>query len=154
MQCQIDLLSAQKTGRDVIHALDSMPKSLHGTYETILCQIPSYDRKIARETLLWLSSGYQEITLPKLSKAVILTKGDQSIDDDYRLFDPHVILSICQGLIFYDERTDAGREAVPQRPAQRQGGPDCGAGDAGRLRGVCEGYGPAGPGVPGVGAAV
>lgn len=105
MQCQIEPLAAQKTGRDVILALDRMPESLHGTYETILCRIPSYDREIARETLLWLSSGYQEITLAELSEAVILTKGDKSIDDDCRLFDPQVILSICQGLIVYDERT-------------------------------------------------
>jgi hypothetical protein len=82
-----------------------MPESLHGTYETILCRIPSYDREIARETLLWLSSGYQEITLSELSEAVVLTKGDNSIDDDCRLFDPQVILSICQGLIVYDEQT-------------------------------------------------
>ncbi|KAH1435914.1 hypothetical protein KXX32_007614 [Aspergillus fumigatus] len=105
VQCQIEPLAAQKTGRDVILALDRMPESLHGTYETILCRIPSYDREIARETLLWLSSGYQEITLAELSEAVILTKGDKSIDDDCRLFDPQVILSICQGLIVYDERT-------------------------------------------------
>ncbi|RHZ46624.1 uncharacterized protein CDV56_102556 [Aspergillus thermomutatus] len=105
VQCQIDLLSAQKTGRDVIRALESMPESLHGTYETILCRIPSYDREIARETLLWLSLGYQEITLSELSEALILTKGDKNIDDDCRLFDPHMILSICQGLIVYDERT-------------------------------------------------
>ncbi|GIC90547.1 uncharacterized protein Aud_006982 [Aspergillus udagawae] len=105
VQCQIDLLSAQKTGRDVIRALDSMPESLHGTYETILCRIPSYDREIARETLLWLGSGYQEITLSELSEALILTKGDKTIDDDCRLFDPLVILSICQGLIVYDEFT-------------------------------------------------
>jgi hypothetical protein len=82
-----------------------MPESLHGTYETILCRIPSYDREIARETLLWLSSGYQEITLSELSEAVVLTKGDKSIDEDCRLFDPQVILSICQGLIVYDEHT-------------------------------------------------
>ncbi|KAH2039300.1 hypothetical protein KXW45_008969 [Aspergillus fumigatus] len=105
VQCQIEPLAAQKTGRDVILALDRMPESLHGTYETILCRIPSYDREIARETLLWLSSGYQEITLAELSEAVVLTKGDKSIDDDCRLFDPQVILSICQGLIVYDERT-------------------------------------------------
>ncbi|KAH1500083.1 hypothetical protein KXW25_006999 [Aspergillus fumigatus] len=105
VQCQIEPLAAQKTGRDVILAFDRMPESLHGTYETILCRIPSYDREIARETLLWLSSGYQEITLAELSEAVVLTKGDKSIDDDCRLFDPQVILSICQGLIVYDERT-------------------------------------------------
>ncbi|PKX92396.1 uncharacterized protein P174DRAFT_512989 [Aspergillus novofumigatus IBT 16806] len=105
VQCQIELLSAQKTGRDVIRALDSMPESLHGTYETILCRIPSYDREIARETLLWLSSGYQEITLSELSEALVVSKGDKSIDDDCRLFDPHAVLSICQGLVVYDERT-------------------------------------------------
>ncbi|EAW10805.1 uncharacterized protein ACLA_052780 [Aspergillus clavatus NRRL 1] len=103
VQCQIDLLIAQRTGRDVIRALETMPGSLHGTYESILCRIPAYDRELARETLLWLTFGFQEIKLSALSEALVLIKGEKTIDDDCRLFDPSVILSICQGLVVYDE---------------------------------------------------
>ncbi|KAE8381438.1 hypothetical protein BDV26DRAFT_278821 [Aspergillus bertholletiae] len=105
VQCQIDLLSAQMTGRNVRKALATMPESLNGTYEVILGQIPLYNRELARDVLLWLTFSRQPMTLSALSEAVVIAKGDKFLDDECRLYSPTVILKICQGLVAYDEVT-------------------------------------------------
>ena len=105
VQCQIDLLSAQRTGKDVLRALNTMPDSLNGTYEAALSRISPYDRNLAREALLWLTYSWKPITLSALSEALVVEKGDSLLDDQSRLFDPNVILHICQGLVVYDEDT-------------------------------------------------
>ncbi|GMF71001.1 unnamed protein product [Aspergillus oryzae] len=105
VQCQIDLLSAQATGRDVRKALSTLPESLNGTYEVILGQIPPYNRELARDVLLWLTFSRQPMTLSALSEAVVIVKGDKFLDDECRLYSPTVILKICQGLVAYDEVT-------------------------------------------------
>ncbi|KNG89399.1 putative ankyrin repeat-containing protein [Aspergillus nomiae NRRL 13137] len=105
VQCQIDLLSAQATGRGVRKALATLPESLNGTYEVILGQIPPYSRELARDVLLWLTFSRQLITLSALSEAVVIIKGDKFLDDECRLYSPTVILKICQGLVAYDEVT-------------------------------------------------
>ncbi|GAB1197943.1 hypothetical protein APSETT444_007249 [Aspergillus pseudonomiae] len=105
VQCQIDLLSAQATGRGVRKALATLPESLNGTYEVILGQIPPYSRELARDVLLWLTFSREPITLSALSEAVVIIKGDKFLDDECRLYSPTVILKICQGLVAYDEVT-------------------------------------------------
>ncbi|PWY81656.1 hypothetical protein BO94DRAFT_147484 [Aspergillus sclerotioniger CBS 115572] len=99
VRCQIDLLSAQKTGRGVLRALEVMPEDLNGTYEVILGRVSTHDRDLAREALLWLTFSRQALTLPALNEALVLEKGDKYIDDEYRLINPDIVLEICQGLV-------------------------------------------------------
>ncbi|KAF7593223.1 hypothetical protein BBP40_011764 [Aspergillus hancockii] len=117
VQCQIDILGAQRTGRDVRIALEAMPEGLNGTYEVILAQISSYDRELAREILVWLTFSREPLTLSALSEAVVISKGDKFLDGECRLFDPTVILKICQGLAIYDERTSVITLAHSSVPA-------------------------------------
>lgn len=105
VQCQIDLLSAQRTGRDVIRALEKIPEGLNGTYELILGSISPSDRVLAREALVWLTYSCQPMRLAALNEAVVIHRGDELLDDECKLCDKKAILYICQGLVSYDEKT-------------------------------------------------
>lgn len=105
VQCQLDLLSAQRTGRDVMKALEKIPEGLNGTYELILERISPSDRVLAREALVWLTYSCQPMRLAALNEAVVIHRGDEYLDDECKLCDQRAILYICQGLVSYDERT-------------------------------------------------
>ncbi|RHZ43604.1 uncharacterized protein CDV56_101720 [Aspergillus thermomutatus] len=105
VQCQLDLLSVQRTGRDISKALETIPESLNSTYKFILCRIPPHDRELVRDALLWITYSREELSLPALTDALALQEGDRHLADECRLFDPTIIVSLCQGLIVYDENT-------------------------------------------------
>ncbi|KAH8703264.1 hypothetical protein BGW36DRAFT_84581 [Talaromyces proteolyticus] len=105
VQCQLELLSSQRTGRDVIRALEQIPDGINGTYELILECIPPSDRELAREILVWLIYNRQPIRLSALNEAIVLQRYDRYLDDECKLFDQTAILHICQGLLTYDEKT-------------------------------------------------
>jgi hypothetical protein len=76
-----------------------MPPTLNETYCSILNRIAPHDRRLARETLLWLCFSVRPLRLSELAEAVILRDGDTSIEDDARLTDTTILLDICHGLV-------------------------------------------------------
>lgn len=79
-----------------------MPAGLNNTYASMLLSIPTMDRPIAREALMWLSFALRPMTLLALSEAAVLEDGDTTLNQDSRLRQPEVLLEICHGFIEHD----------------------------------------------------
>ncbi|KAK4969810.1 hypothetical protein LTR66_011675 [Elasticomyces elasticus] len=103
VQCQLDYLGMQLTGRDVKRALKDLPSDLNATYIAMLSRVTH--KSYVKEALLWLSYSHRPLRLEELSEAVTLDLGTDEIDIDSRLPSPQTIITICQGLVVYDERT-------------------------------------------------
>ncbi|KAI9706851.1 MAG: hypothetical protein M1820_004630 [Bogoriella megaspora] len=105
VQCQMDFLAAQRTGKAVKKALEQLPDDLNAVYVRILMSILPADRALARSAFIWLSFAVQPMTLRELCEAIVIDESDISIDEDGRLQPPTVLLSICRGLLVHDEDT-------------------------------------------------
>jgi Ankyrin repeats (3 copies) len=102
-RCQLDFLCAQRTGRSLIRALERIPDDLTGIYTLMINRIPRLDREMVREALLWLSHAQQPMSLAGLCEAVVLEEGDSFLDAESRLEHPEILLTMCEGLVSYDE---------------------------------------------------
>ena len=60
---------------------------------------------MCREALLWLCYAQQPMSLASLCEAVVLEEGDSFLDAESRLEHPEILLSMCAGLVSYDEVT-------------------------------------------------
>ena len=60
------------TGREVIRAINKMPEDLFKVYAESLSQVPSHDRDMVREALVWVVYATQPLTLGALAEAVVL----------------------------------------------------------------------------------
>jgi hypothetical protein len=98
----MDNLCRQRTGKAVLEALTQVPEGLNKTYASMLSRIPTMDRKIAREILLWLSFAIRPMTIIELSEAAVLENSATTLSQDSRLHRPEVILEICHGFLEYD----------------------------------------------------
>ena len=103
--CQINYLSKQLTGSAVRKALDHIPEDLNRTYEQMLLRVPTENRELVYQVLLWVCFAKRNLTLKELAEAIILNENQREIDDDDRLNQPRVILDICQGLVVHDRST-------------------------------------------------
>jgi hypothetical protein len=113
VQCQIDYLSTQKTGRHVKEALDQLPEDLFATYAATLARVKHPDREMARDALQWLAHTREPPTLVELAEAIVVREGDRIVDEDCRINDPEVLLEICQGLVSYSDSTSTVALAHP-----------------------------------------
>ncbi|KAK4185408.1 hypothetical protein QBC35DRAFT_454323 [Podospora australis] len=65
----------------------------------------SEDYTLLYKVLLWLWFGVRPLTLLELSEAVVIDETSQEmtqLDDDSRLFDPHCLVDLAQGMIRHD----------------------------------------------------
>ena len=106
IDCQMDFLRGQLTPRAVRKALQDLPGTVDDTYILLLGRVPDTGRQIVRDALLWLSFSHRPLSLKELCEAVIVEEGESEIDNDCRLSDPELLLSLCQGLVVRDETTD------------------------------------------------
>ena len=93
------------TGREVIRAINKMPEDLFKVYAESLNQVPSQDRDMVREALVWVVYATQPLTLGALAEAVVLELEDTYMDAELRLPNPREILTMCRGLLDHDQET-------------------------------------------------
>ena len=102
----MDFLAAQRTGKAVRKALEQLPDDLNSVYTRILNSILPADQAIAKQAFTWLSFSKRPLSLLELCEAVVIDEEDCTIDEDYRLQPPTILLSVCKGLIVHDEDSD------------------------------------------------
>ena len=105
MQCQIEHLGNQSTGKKVQKALRELPRDLNSTYANIMARIPEDNQEFARETLLWLSFAFRPLKLSELCETLAFNESDTTVDESDRLLDSHDLLRWCQGLITHHPKT-------------------------------------------------
>ena len=105
MQCQIEHLGNQSTGKKVQKALRELPRDLNSTYASIMARIPEDNQEFARETLLWLSFAFRPLKLSELCETLAFNESDTTVDESNRLLDSHDLLRWCQGMITYHPKT-------------------------------------------------
>ena len=103
MDCQIDILAAQRTRKLILESLENLPGNLNDTYSRILNCIPVVDRKMVREALLWLCYALRPLTLEELCEAVVYETGDKAVDETCRLEPFSQLIQMCNGLVVMDE---------------------------------------------------
>ncbi|KAL9097486.1 MAG: hypothetical protein Q9165_000382 [Trypethelium subeluteriae] len=103
VQCQMDFLAAQRTGKAVRRALEQLPNDLNSVYVRMLASIAPADQIIAKQAFMWLSFSKRPLSLLELCEAVVIDEDDHSIDEDSRLRPPTVLLRLCKGLVVDDE---------------------------------------------------
>lgn len=87
-------------------ALASLPKTLEGTYERILCNIDQDHAEDALKVLIWLAFSARPLVLQEVAEATVITLDDSpSLDPEDRLRDPTDILAICSSLISVSSRS-------------------------------------------------
>ena len=104
VQCQMDFLAAQRTGKAVKKALEQLPDDINSVYTRILNSILPADQNMARQAFMWLSFSKRPLSLLELCEGVVVDEEDSTIDEDSRLHPYSVILRVCKGLIVYDEK--------------------------------------------------
>ena len=105
MQCQIEHLGNQSTGKKVQKALRELPRDLNSTYASIMARIPEDNQEFAKETLLWLSFAFRPLKLSELCEILAFNESNTTVDESDRLLDSHDLLRWCQGLITYHPKT-------------------------------------------------
>jgi hypothetical protein len=93
------------TGREVIRSTNKLPQDLFKVYAESLNQVPSQDRDMVREALLWVVYAKQPLSLEALAEAVVLELEDTYMDAELRLPNPREILTMCRGLLDHDQET-------------------------------------------------
>ena len=105
VQCQIEHLGNQPTGRLVDKALRELPPDLNSTYSSIMARIPRENQAFAKEAMLWLSFAFRPLRLIELCETLAFNELDTTVDPSDRLLDANDLLRWCQGLITYHSRT-------------------------------------------------
>ena len=105
VQCQIEHLGNQPTGKLVDKALRELPLDLNSTYARIMARIPKDKQEFAKEAMLWLGFAFRPLRLTELCETLAFNESDTTLDPSDRLLDANDLLRWCQGLITYHSRT-------------------------------------------------
>ncbi|EZF35677.1 hypothetical protein H101_00809 [Trichophyton interdigitale H6] len=106
VDCQLSELRRCKTKALLIKTLESLPKTLDGTYERILQSIPTNYQDYARRALWWLVEARRPLSAEEVAEAAILDADDDTpFDPEGRFFNPQDdILEILGSLVSVAER--------------------------------------------------
>ncbi|EFR02841.1 ankyrin repeat domain-containing protein 29 [Nannizzia gypsea CBS 118893] len=106
VDCQLNELKRCKTKALLIKTLDSLPKTLDGTYERILQSIPENYQDYARRALWWLVEARRPLSSEEVAEAAILDADDDTpFDPEGRFFNPQDdILEILGSLVSVAQR--------------------------------------------------
>lgn len=105
MSCCLDQIGTLRNDRAIKAALVSLPRTLEGTYERILCQIPAEDKEMAKGVLRWLVYNWCPMTIDQILEGIAVEIGETAIDPENRGNFPEDILDICRGLTAMDDES-------------------------------------------------
>ena len=94
----MDELKKCKDKRALDNALESLPETLHKTYNRILQNVNAQYRETAGRALIWLAFSKRTLEIEEVANAAILDP-EAAFDPDKRLFDPNSILEILGSLV-------------------------------------------------------
>ncbi|KAK2839316.1 hypothetical protein FQN49_006260 [Arthroderma sp. PD_2] len=106
VDCQLNELKRCKTKALLMETLDSLPKTLNGTYERILQCIPPDYRDYALRALWWLVEAWRPLTAEEVAEAAVLDPDAEiPFDPEGRFFNPHEdIIEILGSLVSVAQR--------------------------------------------------
>lgn len=94
------MLKKCKDKRALDKALESLPETLHKTYNRILQNIDAQNREIACHALIWLAFSKRPLGIEEVANAAVLDpEANTAFDPDKRLFDPNSIHEILGSLV-------------------------------------------------------
>lgn len=94
------MLKRCKDKRALHKALESLPETLHKTYDRILQNIDAQDQEKARHALIWLAFSKRPLEIEEVANAAVLDpQAITSFDPEERLFEPNSILEILGSLV-------------------------------------------------------
>lgn len=99
VECQLNTLRQCYKKRDLIRALDSLPKDLESTYERILLQIPQEYADDAAVVFKALCCASRPILLEEAADIIAVDLASSSFDPEDRPNDPSSILAIFSTLL-------------------------------------------------------
>ncbi|KAI0379596.1 hypothetical protein F5Y04DRAFT_290200 [Hypomontagnella monticulosa] len=115
--CQLDALRKCFSRRELLKALESLPRTLEETYDRILCSIDEDRYEIALRILQWLSYSIRPLRLEELADVVAVNvKSDPRFDPELRFSEPRDMLTICSSLVTLSTNAEdgSGGEAAEQ----------------------------------------
>lgn len=100
VECQLDILQHCLFVRGLEEALESLPRTLHETYERILCSIDQSHRRLAIKALQWLLYSTRPLTVQELAEVLAINvEAEPRFDVNSRLADDDDVISVCSSLI-------------------------------------------------------
>jgi ankyrin repeat protein len=98
---QLDVLSKQRSVKDIRTAMKTLPKTLDEFYDRILLQIEEEDRDQAHIALQWIAFVVRPITLGELAEAIIVSPlTEPALDEEDRVLDCKTLLDFLpSGLV-------------------------------------------------------
>ncbi|KIW47336.1 uncharacterized protein PV06_00039 [Exophiala oligosperma] len=105
VQCQLVRLAHLKTPGQIRTTLAGMPASLDSTYEGILSRVDDGDKDLVKEVLLLLTFCLRPLSLVEICEALQITSGLAHLDKNKLLLFPMDVVSVCGGLVDFDEDT-------------------------------------------------
>jgi hypothetical protein len=105
VQCQLDRHNDYWSVGDVREVLDTLPRTLYGTYDRIIDAIErtEFGPRIARRALLWLVLALEPLTLSQLAEVLSINSDEPSWDVSNAPMHRTDILEICGSLVIFDE---------------------------------------------------
>ncbi|KAL8935840.1 MAG: hypothetical protein Q9216_005232 [Gyalolechia sp. 2 TL-2023] len=100
VSCQLDALSACRSLNKLRQTLDTLPTTLGGTYDRILCNIDPMFKRETLHILQWLVYSKRPLTIEEVAELVAFDiDGEQKFDAANRLADVEEVLDLCPSLI-------------------------------------------------------
>ncbi|KAI9704411.1 MAG: hypothetical protein M1836_007274 [Candelina mexicana] len=97
---QLDALEKCLTLNALRKTLNSLPKTLHATYDKILLSIDEEYRHLSLNILRWLAYSSRALTVAEVADVVAISyEGLPTFDPDDRFDDPMDILTVCSSLV-------------------------------------------------------
>lgn len=98
--CQLKALEKCYSVPELQEALESLPDTLYGTYEQMLCRIGDKHAGVALRIFQWLLFSCRPMRIEELAElAVVDVEKEPPIDTKRRFLDPQDIMNICSGLV-------------------------------------------------------
>lgn len=101
VSCQVEVIAKCITPRDLVRALESLPKSLSAAYTSILAQIDELHWEYATKILLWLAVSSQPLLIGEAvdGLAIDLESDNPAFDPDLRIQDVGDVINMCATLV-------------------------------------------------------
>ncbi|KAG6331986.1 hypothetical protein ID866_7106 [Astraeus odoratus] len=108
VQCQLDRLDQCMKQSEIEMALNTLPRTLHDTYDSILAAVgkKEFGKSVVREALVWLVAASGPLHIEVLVEALKIKVGQPIIKKtDSSIVDKQGILEVCSSLVSFDEAT-------------------------------------------------
>ena len=108
---QIQAILNEPTPGEMQDALAALPTSLHGAFSETVARIqrqPEGRRRLAMNTLLWISHARRPLQVQELSDALAIRPGQAVLNSQYRP-SQKLMVECCMGLVVVDEQSQSIR---------------------------------------------